>query len=205
MCLGDGGQAQAQEQAELQRAQEQARQGRVRAGKNNIDSTFAGYDDDFYDSRTQSYIDYEKPEVADQFKDATLQLRAALSRNGMLQSSVSADQTAKLSGQNSDALRSVADKGREYSNNTRKNIENAKANLIAQNQSLADPVLAANLASSRAASAAEIPSYSPIAQLFGGVTSGLANQAQLERREQARYGNVIGDAFDRLGSARIIN
>ena len=113
MCLGDGGQAQAQEQAELQRAQEQARQGRVRAGKNNIDSTFAGYDDDFYDSRTQSYIDYAKPEVADQFKDATLQLRAALSRNGMLQSSVSADQTAKLSGQNSDALRSVADKGRE--------------------------------------------------------------------------------------------
>ena len=48
MCLGDGGRSAQLAEAERVRAEEEARQGRVREGADKINQTFAGYDDDFY-------------------------------------------------------------------------------------------------------------------------------------------------------------
>ena len=206
MCLGGGSSSTAvADEATRQRAEEAARQGRVRAGRDNINSAFSGYDDNFYNDRTQSYIDYATPEVADQFKDATTQLRAALARNGLLQSSISADQNANLNRQNSNALRSVADKGLDYSNQTRSSIEAAKNNLLQQNQGLADPTLAANMAANSASSASTLPSYSPLGQIFAGATDALATQSQLERRGQARYPDTISGIFSPSKTGQVIN
>ena len=96
MCLGDGGRRAQQAEAERQRAEEEARQGRVREGADAINTAFAGYDDDFYKGITQNYLDYARPQVEDQFKDAARQLRINLARNAMLDSSVNVDRKAKL-------------------------------------------------------------------------------------------------------------
>ena len=48
MCIGGGGgDSFLQEEYERQAAEEAARQGRITAGKANIDNAFAGYDDEF--------------------------------------------------------------------------------------------------------------------------------------------------------------
>ena len=96
MCLGDGGRSAQLAEAERVRAEEEARQGRVREGADKINQTFAGYDDDFYKGITQNYLDYATPQVEDQFQDAARQLRINLARNAMLNSSVNVDRKAKL-------------------------------------------------------------------------------------------------------------
>ena len=120
MCLGDGGRRAQQAEAERQRAEEEARQGRVREGADAINTAFAGYDDDFYKGITQNYLDYARPQVEDQFKDAARQLRINLARNAMLDSSVNVDRKAKLQEDFDKAMREQSLKGKEYANTTQK-------------------------------------------------------------------------------------
>ena len=47
MCFGDGGAGAMREEAARQRAEEEARQGRIRAGRKKIDDTFSSFDDAF--------------------------------------------------------------------------------------------------------------------------------------------------------------
>ena len=63
MCLGDGGRKTQLAEAERQRAEEEARQGRVREGADAINTAFAGYDDDFYKGISQNYLDFARPQV----------------------------------------------------------------------------------------------------------------------------------------------
>lgn len=201
MCLGDGGASTAQAEAERQRAEEEARQGRIREGRENIDAVFDQYDPAFYAERRQNYLDYATPQLEDQFADASRALTLALARNGMMNSSVRARRFGDLEKEYDKNATAIADKGREYANTTRAAIDAAKADLMTQNTSLADPLLIAQQAQARAISAAELPAYSPLGTLFAGVTSGLATQRQLEERGLSRYDTPL---FNSSGSARIV-
>lgn len=202
MCLGDGGRRAQQAEAERQRAEEEARQGRVREGADAINTAFAGYDDDFYKGITQNYLDYARPQVEDQFKDAARQLRINLARNAMLDSSVNVDRKAKLQEDFDKAMREQSLKGKEYANITQKNLEAAKTDLLSQNQNIADPVLIAQSAANRANAAAELPPYSPLGELFAGAAEGFATQLELEQRKKNRY--TRPELFQFSGSSRII-
>ena len=203
MCM-DSGQRRAQAEAERQRQEEEDRQGRIREGRTAIVDTFTPYDDDFYNLRTQSYIDYAMPQLENQFIEANRELTAALARNGLLQSSIRGKKTKDLLDQKNLASRSVADKGIDFSNQTKAAIESAIGDLLAQNQSLADPTLAATTAANRAAAATQIPAYSPLAQVFASGAEGLATQLQLEQRKKARYNTGLSELFSPQNSSRIV-
>tara|TARA_R110000764_G_scaffold5859_5_gene22737 strand:+ start:1418 stop:2035 length:618 start_codon:yes stop_codon:yes gene_type:complete len=205
MCIGGGGgDSFLQEEYERQGAEEAARQGRITAGKANIDNAFAGYDDAFYAGQAQNYMDYATPQIEDQYTDAMRSLTRALARNGTSQSSMAAERKGDMERKLADAQTDAARQGQSFANDTRQSLASVKNNLISQNQSLADPTLISNMAANQSAAASQLPSYSPVANLFAGAAAGLATQSQLEARDKARYN--MAELFSlNGGSARKIN
>jgi len=204
MCFGGGGDSFLQEEYARQRAEEEARQGRITAGKAAIDSAMAGYDDDFYASQAQNYMDYATPQIEDQYTDAMKSLTRALARNGTSQSSMAAERRADLKTKLNNAQVDAARQGEAFANDTRTALAGVKNNLIAQNQSLADPTLIASMAANQSNAASQLPSYNPVAQIFADATSGLATQSQLEARGKNRYD--MAELFNlNGGSARNVN
>ena len=183
MCMGGGGDGGAAEQ----RRKEEERQARIREGKTSIDDTFSRFDNDFYSGRRQSYMDYATPQLDDQYTDAMKDLRLALARSGLMNSSASARRFGDLKKDYDIQAQGVADKAVGFENTARKNIEAAKSDLYTQNSNIADPSLVAQSAASRAASLTSLPEYSPLTQLFAGVTDGIATQFDLERRGKNQY------------------
>ena len=203
MCFGDGGAGAMRDEASRQRAEEEARQGRIRSGRKKIDDTFSSFDDAFYDKRKQSYLDYANPQLDDQYKKAVSELTLALARNSLSNSSVAARKKAELQKQQGIQARAVADKAREYEAGTRSAVDMAKSDLQTQNMSLADPSLIGQTAANRAISLTELPAYSPLGALFANATEGLATQAALERRQMARY--PTGLFGQERNSSKVVN
>lgn len=204
MCYGGGGgDDYLREQYEKQAAEEAARQARITEGKEAINSAFAGYDDTFYNERAQDYVDYATPQIEDQYKDAMKSLRIALARNNNLNSSYAAEKFADVKSDYLQGLTDAERKGMDYANQVRSSLASAQSNLQQQNASLADPTLIAQMAANSIASSTALPSYSPVAQLFAGVTDGLATQAQLEARNKNRYD--MAELFNVGNRSRVVS
>lgn len=204
MCFGGGGGDDfLRDEYTRQKAEEEARQGRIEEGKTAIDQAFSGYDDQFYQDRASDYMDFASPQIEDQYQEAMKSLVRALSRSGLSQSSVAADRRAALEKRLALAQSDAARQGQDYANQVRQSLSNVKNNLMTQNQSLADPTLIANMAANQSSAASQIPAYSPISQLFAGAAEGLATQQQLEARNKNRY--EMAELFDLgKGSGRVV-
>jgi hypothetical protein len=201
MCLG-GGSSSLNEEYEQQRAEEAARQARIKSGMENINNAFAGYDDAFYNERATDYMNYATPEIEDQYVDAMKDLTRALARSGNLNSSLAAQRRADLLEKRNKAEVDAARRGQGYANDTRAALANVKSNLIQQNNALADPTLIAAMAANQSQAASALPDYSPIGQLFAGATQGLATQQQLEARNKNRY--EMAELFNMGDRSRIV-
>jgi len=188
MCGSGGGN---NSEAEEARKREDERQAKIRDGREQIDQNFGQFDDNYFSGRRQSYLDYAKPQFDDQLTDASKSLLAALSRSGLSDSSIAANRREKLAKMTGTKEREIEDKALDFENSARKAVNSAQTDLYAQNANTADPMLAANTSMNRAQTLTSLPAYSPLGALFEGVTSGLATQADLERRGQAKYGNVL--------------
>lgn len=198
MCGGSRGDGGA---AERQRKQEEERQARIRKGNEEIDSVFGKFNDDFYANQTQNYLDYATPQLTDQFNDAAKELTLSLANAGLLNSSIAAEKRGKLDKDLKLKQRMIADKGNEYSLNSRKSIDAARSDLQSQNMNLANPTLTAQNAANRAQALNQLPAYQPLMELFADATDGLATQASLERRGQNRYDTGL---FSPKTSSRVI-
>lgn len=172
--------------------------------------TRTGFNDDFFNSLSQSYTDYARPQIDKMAGDARKQLTFALARNGTLDSSVRGEKNAEIQRQYDIGLQDITDKGRQFATDARTNVERARADLISMLQATGDAQGASNAALSRAAILSEPPAYSPLGQLFTDFTSGLATQAAFERAEalsgaprgsMARYNT--GLFGPRSGSVRV--
>jgi hypothetical protein len=203
MCLGGGGSSSLNEEYEQQRAEEAARQARIKSGMEEINNAFAGYDDDFYAQRQADYLNYATPEIEDQYVDAMKDLTRALARSGNLNSSLAAQRRADLLEKKSKAEATAARKGQGYVNDTRSALANVKSNLIQQNNALADPTLIAAMAANQSQAASALPEFSPIGQLFAGATQGLATQQQLEARNKNRY--EMAELFNMCDRSRVVH
>ena len=203
MCFGDGGAGAMRDEASRQRAEEEARQGRIREGRKKIDDAFSGFDDKFFAGREKSYLDYATPRLDDQYNDAVSELTLALARSNLLNSSARARKFGDLQKQYGLQARSVGDKAKEYGSGARRSIEASKSDLQSQNMSLADPALIAANAANRASAMTELPAYSPLGALFVGVTEGLATQADLERRNKSRYD--LSGLFGTSDSSKVVS
>lgn len=172
----------ASREAAQARADEEARQARIRQGTASINKTFDGkFNDAFFGDIRDSFIDFARPQVDDQFRKAGEQSTFGLARSGLLDSSVRGEQNAELQKQYDINLQDINDKARGFEVEARNNVENTRGDLISMLQATGDATGAANAALSRASTLATPPSYSPLGQLFQDTTAMIGQQLAQER------------------------
>lgn len=164
------------------RADEQARQERIRKGTTDINTTFDGqFNPAFYSARKQSFLDYANPQLEDQYGDAQRELVFSLDRAGLLDSSVRGAKTADLQKRYDLNKQQVGDQALSYENQTKASVEDARSNLIAMLNATGDAQGAANSAITRASALTQPAAFSPLSNLFADFTSTLGAQAALEK------------------------
>lgn len=203
MCMSssDGG------AADRARADEVAREERIRTGVSNVNSKFGEFDDSFYSKRSQDYKDFSAPDVARQYKDAQSGILYGLARSGNLASSERARQLGVVNRERDLANMRVTDKATEYANQARSNVEQNRTDLINQVQATGDANLAANQAQMRAASIRPSPAFEGLGSLFN--TSG----AIVNKAKQIEYYNPYAPGTNALnpfgnkkgGSQTVVN
>lgn len=174
MCMGGGV---PDNGAAAARAAEEARQASIRSGMANVDTTFAQFDDPFYQGRSKAYTDYYIPQVKDQYDEARKGLVYDLTRQGIMNSSAGADKLAKLDSEYNKQNSYYTDAGQSYANQVRGDVENNRSQLYSQVQASADPSAAAASAAARAQSLTAAPAFSPLGQLFQQFAQQGANAA----------------------------
>lgn len=146
-----------------------------------------GFDDNFFAQREQAYQQFATPQLEDQYAKAQENLLMALARTGRLQSSTRGERFGELQRDFDIQKTNVADKARQYAGDARSQVESARADLVALNNSVADPTAIAQQAQLSSSAMRSAPAFDPLAPLFQNVTEGIATQAELERRNAARY------------------
>lgn len=174
MCTGggggDGGAAQA-------RADEAARQERIKQGTASIDKNFSGFNDAFFDSRARAYTNFANPQLADQYARTQQNLTYNLARQGLTASSEAARNAGELQRQYNDNRAMIAAKGMDAANEARQQIEQNRSELLAQLNATSDPAAAAASAVNRADILSRQQSFSPLGQLFANTTGLLGGAA----------------------------
>lgn len=188
--MGGGGKSGGGEAAAA-RADEKARQDRIRTGTKKISTIFDGqFNDPYFDKQKQSYLDYASPQLEDQYAKAQKELTYALARGGNLNSSVRGEKSAELQKQYDLNKQKIADDALSSSTQARNNVESARADLISQLNATGDAEGAANSAINRASALSQPAAFSPITSLFADFTSALGTQAALERASYYSGGAV---------------
>lgn len=178
------------------RADEQARQERVRQGTESINQTFDGqFTPGFFDQRRQAYMDFATPQVDQQHADAQKQLTYSLARSGLLDSSVRGEKTAELSRLYDQNKQQVADKALSSANEAKTSVEGARSDLVSMLNATGDAQGASNSALTRAQALTAPQEFSPLTRLFADFTSGLGQQAALERAA-AFSGGMVKPRYD---------
>jgi hypothetical protein len=171
MCFGggggDGGAAQA-------RADEMARQARVKEGTGRVNKEFGRFDDTFYDDRANAYRGFVTPQVNDQYKQVGNQLAFSLARSGLDQSSESARQQGILMRDNAAARQAIAEGALSEIQKSRQAVEEQRNNLISQVNMTSDAGLAGQNALRQAGILAMQNQFSPLGNLFQNTTGVLA-------------------------------
>lgn len=166
------------------RADEQARQQRVREGTARIDDIFAKeFTDDFYKGRLDAFSNYAMPQLDDQFGDARKQLTFDLARSGNLQSSTRASKEGDLNTLYDTNKRGVLDQALGEEGKARNAVEGARGELMTMLNSTGDAEGAASSAIHRATALSQPAAFSPLSQMFANFTSALGTQAAAERAQ----------------------
>ncbi|MGB1140726.1 MAG: hypothetical protein ACPG1A_07495 [Halioglobus sp.] len=201
--------------AKDQEKREKERMARIESGTEEIRAMFAGnFTPEFYETHKQNFLDYYKPQLQLQIDETNRQLTGGLARAGNLRgmipeldangnftgrytnrvgggSSVAIDRFADLEEQHNIKKGELVDRANQAVNDKRQRVQGAQDNVIMQLQATADDSGAISDAASNARSLAEREAYDPLGQVFTDVTFGLATQADLERRGNARYDTGI--------------
>jgi hypothetical protein len=154
-----------------------------------------GFTDNFYDKRSQAYVDFATPQLEDQYEDASAALTSALSRSGQLRSTLAGDRSSKLQKSFATQRQSVADKGREYANTARRNINASRDDAVSMLQASADPDAAVSSALNKASAARDaVPAFDPLAPVFQNATAGLGSYMQGGRMGEinSKVNNIYG-------------
>lgn len=199
MCArggGDGGAAQA-------RADEEARQARIRAGSDAVDARFRGFDDGFFDRRRTAYLNFAKPQLNQQFEDATRELSFSLARQGLGSSSVAAQRLARLQADRDLRAQEIAGAAESQVNQARTAVADARRGSLDLVSATGDMDAGINEANARAASLSTMPTYSALGDLFANATEGLAAYQGGVTQNQI-FGSNPRAALSRRGSARVV-
>jgi len=158
--------------ADTASAEEAKRQERIKSGMGEIDKTFAGFNDPYYQTQARNYLQYAEPQVEDQYAKAAEQLKFGLARNfGTTQSSYAAQKQAELAKRYAEAQANVGTEAQNQAAGVRGDVEKQRSALVSQLQSTADPAAAANMALQASQTLNAPRSYQPLGDLFSDLTS----------------------------------
>lgn len=191
MCMGGGGGGGGGDGgAAAARAREEARQNSIRQGMANIDSAFSGFNDAFYDTRAKAYRDYATPQLEDQWGKAMRDLTYSLSRSGNLNSSLAGEKQAEAKQLYDRRKQEMESTALGYANQARKDVASNRSELVSELNATADPAAASNAAQARAATMNIMPVFSPLGQLFAGLTDNL--QTYQAAKQAKALNDVMG-------------
>lgn len=171
MCFG-GGKAQ-KRIAEASRADEVARQQRIRQGMASIAQAFGGFNDDFYAKRAKDYEAYALPDLERQAKKQRENLIFALSRTGNLDSSAAIDRSAELTEEENAARLMVANTGLDQANQLRSQVENTRSGVVAELNATGDSAAASNAAMRNVQNLNQPVGFSPLGNVFASFAQGV--------------------------------
>jgi hypothetical protein len=182
--------------AAQQRADEQDRQNRVNSAISGINSIFSGFDNNFYDAKSKSYLDYYKPQLEQQYGQAKDETLYQLARQGLGNSSAGAKVYGDLATDYGNRQQELQSKATGYAQDARSQVEQQRNSLVNQATATANPQAASSAANNAVGSLQMMqPSggYSPLAGLFntfaGAAAGGLQNYAY------GNNGGLLGQVF----------
>jgi len=163
--------------AEL-RAAEERRQANIMAGQGEIANAFGQFNDDFYNQRAQSYLDFANPQLERQYQDQQRALVAALTRSGNLNSSTRAELMGKLQREYDEGKLQLANSARTYSDQARASTDAARARLTESNFMLADPGSVRTAAQAEASGLSINPNFQNLGSLLSNLSSNVTTGGQ---------------------------
>lgn len=194
--------AEAQAEAERVRQSEVRRQENITAGQGEISSLFGQFDDNFYNKRSQSYLDYAMPTLDKQYQDQMQALTTNLARTGNLNSSLRGDLMGQLQKQYDTSKLSLTDTANNYANDARASVAQSKAKLMESNASLADPGLVRTMAEAQASGIQVNPQFQSLSQMISDLSSGVqtsgAKKAGVAAGGVNLFSGGTGDGAGRL-------
>ena len=196
--------AEAIAEAERVRQAEIRRQENIAAGQSEISSAFGQFDDNFYNQRMQSYMDYAAPQLDKQYEDQIRQLSASLARSGNLNSSLRAERMAQLQEEYDRGKLTLAEQGRSYVDQARASTEAARARLMESNASLADPGTIRAAASAEASKLSINPQYASLGSLLSNLSADVGGNSNRVASQTAGGVNQYNTGLSG-GSGRLVN
>jgi hypothetical protein len=196
--------AEAAAEATRVREAEARRQSNITQGQGEISSLFGQFDDNFYNKRSQSYLDYALPTLDKQYQDQQLQLTSELARSGNLNSSLRGDMFAKLQRQYDTSKLGLTDQANNYAADARAQVAQSKANLTEKNANLADPGLIRTMAEAQAKQVAVNPQYASLGQLISDLSTGVTS-SPVSTQKAAGAGINLYNATTGTGSGRVVS
>lgn len=181
-------QAAAQRQAEEARQAEVRRQGNITEGQGIISDMFGQFDDGFYSTQQQNYVDYAKPQLQTQYQDAMQSLTRSLARSGNLSSSLRGQSMADLQRQFDQGLSTIQSQGATYAGQSKSAIEQARSGLLSQNANLADPGTIRGLTESQVKSLGQAQTYTPLSSLISALTRSSSAATAAEGKKETTQG-----------------
>lgn len=183
---GDGG-------AKELRKQEAEKQAKIAAATAKVNEVFAPYNDSYYSKGLEDYRSYYAPQAEKQYNDARRQMAYSLNDRGLSQSSEAGKELADLNDEYAQQKLSIENGANDFIRGWRSNVEQTRGNLLSQAQLGPEASQIAAQAATAAKASTQQPSFSPIGDLFGKLTSNYANYALLSQSQAnnsaARYAN----------------
>lgn len=195
--------AEAQAEAERLRQAEERRQQNITAGQGEIASLFGQFNDDFYNKRSQSYLDFAMPTLDRQYQDQVKSLTASLARTGNLNSSLRGDLMGQLQRQYDSGKLSLSDTASNFANESKASVAKTKAGLMESNARLADPGTVRSMAEAQASGLQINPQFQSLSQMITDLSSGV--QTSGARKASASGGGVNLFSGGSGGTGRLVS
>lgn len=189
-------------EAERIRKAEESRQANITQGAGDIASIFGQFGDDFYNKRSQDYLDYALPTLDRQYQEQERSLVAELARSGNLNSSLRGDLTGKLRRQYDTNRLNIQDQANSFAADARAKVQQARAGLLESNSRLADPGTIRTMAEAQAAGVAVPPQYQSLGQMIADLSTNVAGAAPIK---QTGGSTGVSLYSNNAGSGRVVS
>ena len=175
-------------EARRAREEEAARERRISEGTETIRRKFGeAFNNSYYKKFEDAGHANYTPLIQRQYDKSLQDLRFALARNGLSQSTAANMQEADLDVQRKQAEDQATNQIRSQMNTRKADVAGQETVAVNQLQSSADPASAARQAAGLIKSQTELPGWSAMGQVFTDASAALANQAEAERSGNPRY------------------